>query len=384
MTKIERAALKHPIIRKVIEYDPDVFLVGGFIRDILRGVELNKIKDIDFACKDPQKVSDYISKETSGSVVRLKKNNIRVALKEGTTIDLSPIEKDIISDLRRRDFTINSIAWSVNTGMLDPHHGIDDINKGVIRHILKKNFIDDPLRILRIYRFSSELCFDIDRDTRLIARALSNRLRSSACERITSEFLKLVSGECAIKSLKEAVEDRVLDRIIPLDFKGLSRNIKRFSSVLSNLERISLSSKEISPPVGISVRELLGLECLLMGSSGDILCLSNVLRRRVEVVKNLFQKFKNIKGENLYYLFNSSKEAIYDLLIISGNMKFIEETKRFLRIKKSRILTPEEIIEITGFSGAALGKAIEEIKRLRFEGKIKTKTEARRFLKNLT
>jgi len=383
MSKIEKIALKNPIIKMVIQYDPDAFLVGGFIRDLLRGVRPNKIQDIDFACKDPKRIADYLSRKTHGSIVRLKKDNIRVALKNGTTIDLSPIEKDIISDLRRRDFTINSIAWSVNKGLIDPYSGINDINKRVIRHILRENFIDDPLRILRIYRFSSELCFDIDKGTRLIAKSLSSRLGSSASERITAEFLRLLDGGCALKALMEAAKDRVIDKIISLDFKGLNRNIKRFSLILSNLESMSLSPKDISPPSGISVRGLFGLESLLIGSSGDNLCLSSALRRRVEIVKELFEDFRRAKKDSLYELFNSSREAIYDLLIISGRLGLIGEAKRFLRIKKRGILRAEEIIEITGLSGAKLGWAIEEIKRLQFEGEIRTKAEAKRILKKI-
>ena len=78
---------------------------------------------------------------------------------------------DIHKDLQRRDFTINALGYDIQTKeLIDITNGLNDIKTGTISLISEQNILDDPLRILRAYRFSSKYDFKIDENTQKILK----------------------------------------------------------------------------------------------------------------------------------------------------------------------------------------------------------------------
>ena len=102
-------------------------------------------------------------------------------------------------DLSRRDFTVNAMAYSEKTGLVDPFGGLADLKAGVIKAVgqAEKRFSEDGLRIMRALRFSSKLGFSIEEETERAMYSLVDMLGSISRERINAEFCKLLQGRDA-------------------------------------------------------------------------------------------------------------------------------------------------------------------------------------------
>jgi tRNA nucleotidyltransferase (CCA-adding enzyme) len=141
------------------------YLVGGYIRDIILGRETEKV-DFDIvvplnAIEIGKKIannigSKFIILDEKREVVRIILNDIYIDIAKQVS---STIEGDLCS----RDFSINSIAFLFDKRCLfDPLNGLKDLELSILRTYSEKNLLNDPLRILRCFRFVSELNFKID------------------------------------------------------------------------------------------------------------------------------------------------------------------------------------------------------------------------------
>ncbi len=112
---------------------------------------------------------------------------------------------DITSDLARRDFTVNAMAYSPNEGLIDPFGGQKDLQKKVICCVGDpcERFNEDALRIMRALRFASVYGFEIEENTSAALHALSHLLVKISPERIMSELTKLLCGQNAPKILRD-------------------------------------------------------------------------------------------------------------------------------------------------------------------------------------
>ena len=101
---------------------------------------------------------------------------------------------ELKEDLRRRDFTINAMAYNDRCGMVDAFGEIEDLKHGVIRcvGVAGERFEEDALRILRAVRFAAQLGFEIEKETADAARALAGNLKDISAERIQTELVKLL------------------------------------------------------------------------------------------------------------------------------------------------------------------------------------------------
>ncbi|MCL2337578.1 MAG: HD domain-containing protein [Firmicutes bacterium] len=206
----------------------EAFLVGGCVRDYLLRQEA---KDIDVA-----------TDASPAEVIRIfnEYKTIATGLKHGTVtviIHATPIEittyrtgkepmSNLAADLAKRDFTINALAYHEQTGVIDYHHGIEDLKNGIIRCVgnPKDRFTEDGLRILRAMRFASVLGFEIEAQTQAAMFAQKNLLAHVAKERIAAELLRLLCGEKARQIITEYVD--ILGVFIPdlLAMKGFKQN----------------------------------------------------------------------------------------------------------------------------------------------------------------
>ncbi|CDA07224.1 CCA tRNA nucleotidyltransferase [Fusobacterium sp. CAG:649] len=217
------------ILNKLNEYGKG-YIVGGAIRDILLGL---KPKDVDFATNLPYGIlktlfSEYTPKETGKSfgVLRIRINNIDYEIAKFRK-DIYGKEKkvsfvnDIRNDLARRDFTINAMAYNEVEGIVDLYNGEKDIENKVINFIgnAEERIIEDPLRVLRAFRFMSRLNFSLSENT---IEAIKNQkflLKNIPEERITMEFSKLLLGDNIKNTLTLMKDTGVLELIIP-EFKA--------------------------------------------------------------------------------------------------------------------------------------------------------------------
>ena len=225
------------ILNKLNEYGKG-YIVGGAIRDILLGL---KPKDVDFATNISYETlktlfSEYTPKETGKSfgVLRIRINNIDYEIakfrkdnyeeKDGLKIILEEKKvsfvDDIRNDLARRDFTINAIAYNQKAGIIDLYNGQKDIENRIINFVGKseERIIEDPLRVLRAFRFMSRLKFSLSENTVEAIKKQKELLKNIPEERITMEFSKLLLGENIKNTLILMKNIGVLELIIP-EFK---------------------------------------------------------------------------------------------------------------------------------------------------------------------
>ena len=210
-----------------------LFLVGGSLRDIL----LKKHpKDIDLTLvngnsKLVQKLADYLGGQiifkSQFFTYKLKVNNNIIDITEARKeIYLSPgslpeiISKcSIDDDLYRRDFTVNSMALSLNPtnfgAIIDPFNGMNDINNKNIRIIHDNSFSDDPTRILRAIRYSIRLNFKIDNQTLSRINEFKSNINSITGFRIKNELIKILREEYRTKILIYLNTLKILDIIQP-------------------------------------------------------------------------------------------------------------------------------------------------------------------------
>lgn len=210
------------------------YIVGGALRDSLLQ---KKIKDIDIVI-----ITDESSFSNLIDLIKYNKYNIfpldrerfiyRLTLdKNNLTVDISLI-KDLETDIKSRDFTINSLAIELNKvkltveknyfklnykikDIIDLTGGIKDIKNKKIRLIHKKNIEEDTLRILRAYRFYATLNFEIERKTEKIISENSHLIKKSSPERIKDELIKIFETDNTKKTLQKMYKSGLLFTLFP-------------------------------------------------------------------------------------------------------------------------------------------------------------------------
>jgi tRNA nucleotidyltransferase (CCA-adding enzyme) len=204
----------------------EAYLVGGAIRDILMGKEP---QDFDICtAATPEEIKKIFPKnfdlgEKFGTVATIINDEVveittfrkDSTYSDGRHPDSVEFSSSIVEDLERRDFTMNAIAYSPNTGMVDPFGGLSAIENKEIKAVGNPldRFNEDGLRIMRAVRFSSKLGFDIDKDTHSAMLECKNNLKRVSKERISSELLKILEGKNVVNAMMSNSE--IIELIIP-------------------------------------------------------------------------------------------------------------------------------------------------------------------------
>ena len=199
--------------------DKEVYLVGGYLRNYFINGEISSDRDIVVKNNAFEFASD-IQEKLNGTLVELDSENkiYRVILPDKTNyFDIAEaFENDILKDIKRRDFTINSIFYNLNSKELfDPLGGVLDIKNKILRTCNLDNFLDDPLRFLRLYRFYSKTGFKIEEELLNFTKLNFNKIFSVATERINYEIMQIFEGEFTAETLEKMFDDEVLEIILP-------------------------------------------------------------------------------------------------------------------------------------------------------------------------
>ncbi len=180
------------------------YLVGGYIRDIILGIVTEEV-DVDIvvplnAIEIGKRISENI--DSKFVVLDKKREVIRIIL-NNISIDIAnQVSSTIEGDLSARDFLINSIAFLFDKQCLyDPLNGLKDLEISLLRTNSEKNLLDDPLRILRCFRFVSEFNFKIDLNLVTFIKKNKEKLCFVAKERISYEIQKIVNGVNALEAV---------------------------------------------------------------------------------------------------------------------------------------------------------------------------------------
>jgi len=218
------------IIQLIKDLEEKVYLVGGAVRDYILG-ETTYDKDIIVTSISAKEFAEKFAGQNNATFIELDKENkiYRVVLEDKLNfVDITePINNSLEEDLKRRDFTINSICIDLSTNeVIDLNNGKKDIQNKIIKSISEENIIDDPLRILRAFRFMSTLGFKIDKTTIEQIKKHIDTIDKPAIERTNYEFLKLFSGNYADKALKLMGEMGLIEKLYPIfnDVKQVTPN----------------------------------------------------------------------------------------------------------------------------------------------------------------
>lgn len=196
----------------------EAYAVGGCVRDMLNG--------------DTPHDFDITTSAEPEAVISLFKKTVPTGIKHGTvTVIINGVPNEVTTyrtdgeyrdhrrpdsvifvkslreDLARRDFTVNAMAYNKRDGLKDFFGGKQDIQNRILRAVgePERRFYEDALRILRLFRFSSVLGFNIEENTLKAALEYAPTLKSVSAERIYSELLKTLCGKnpAALKPLTD-------------------------------------------------------------------------------------------------------------------------------------------------------------------------------------
>lgn len=208
------------ILSKIIDkFDNEIYLVGGTVRDFYLGLESTD-RDIIVMDEDAREFALKLSELFQATFVPLDEENkiYRIVLPDKINyIDVTnPVGDSIEKDLMRRDLTINAIAVNIRTGeLIDISGGVTDIKNKCINYVNELNFVDDPLRLLRVYRFQALYGFQLAPETINAVCKYSDLIHKPAVERINYELLKLFGGEYAHVALENMNKTWILEEIFP-------------------------------------------------------------------------------------------------------------------------------------------------------------------------
>ncbi len=244
------------------------YVVGGFVRDLI----LNRPnKDIDFVCVGSgiswaQKVGKKLGmpvtifKNFGTAMIRHEDCELEFvgARRESYRSDSrKPVVEDgtLEDDQKRRDFTINALAISLNAAnygdLIDPFGGVEHLKQKMIRTPLDPNitFSDDPLRMMRAIRFASQLGFDIEPDTFQSIISNQERLKIVSMERIIEETNKIILSPAPSYGFKLLFHSGLLKHYFPemvalqgveyVDNKAHKDNFYHTLQVLDNVSKVS-------------------------------------------------------------------------------------------------------------------------------------------------
>ena len=215
------------LIDTIMEAGYEAYAVGGFIRDSILG---RKPNDWDITTSaSPQQIKSLFKRTIDtglqhGTVtVLLEQEGFEVTTyrvdgkyEDGRHPSSVTYTVDLKEDLKRRDFTINAIAYNDREGLVDAFGGVKDIEDKVIRCVgdPRERFQEDALRMMRAVRFSAQLGYVIEEGTLKAISGLSASLRRISAERIQAELVKLIESPHPEK-LRVAYETGITRIILP-------------------------------------------------------------------------------------------------------------------------------------------------------------------------
>lgn len=256
------------IIDTIMEAGYEAYAVGGCIRDFILGREA---ADWDITTSAaPQQIKELFRHTIDTGI---QHGTVTVMLgKEGFEVTTYRVDgkyedgrhpKNVIftaslkEDLKRRDFTINAMAYNEQAGLVDEFGGLEDIERKVIRCVgdAGERFTEDALRMMRAVRFSAQLGYEIEDGTSAAIRKLAERLRLISAERIAAELVKLAVSPHPEK-LRTAWETGITKVILPEFDKCMETEQRNPHHCYSVGEHILKSMQEIRPDKGLRLAML--------------------------------------------------------------------------------------------------------------------------------
>jgi poly(A) polymerase len=264
------------IFRLSKPHKSELYVVGGTLRDLILG---RQYTDFDFATIGAPTLAKQYANATKSALIPLDitpgRETFRVVMKNNFCFDFSELQgNNIESDLNLRDFSINSLAISLQNYIkgtkkyIDPNKGREDIKNKIIRVLPGPIFLKDPLRMLRAFRFMSVLGFKIESKTLKKIKTHSQKINRVSPERIWSELRLLLSSKKASPSIKAMDDIGLLENIFPELYKSKTippnvKTLNHLEKLLSNPNQINAKPIKVIKKIILEKSQLIKLGFLL-------------------------------------------------------------------------------------------------------------------------
>ena len=219
------------------------YLVGGSVRDALLGRHSDYL-DLDFVLTDRVvETAQAIARHYKAGFVLLdaERQIARVVFPQGTADFAQQVGATLEEDLRRRDFTVNAIAYDPRLDrFVDPLQGYGDLQQRSLRMVSAENLAEDPLRLLRAYRQAAQLGFSLEAETRVAVKQFAPLLNRIAAERVQSELNYLLSTAKGTPWLTQAWQDGLLQDWLP---SATAQSLK----FVAEIDRVTVLLQETMP-----------------------------------------------------------------------------------------------------------------------------------------
>lgn len=281
--------LNHNIefILNLLKEEGQGYIVGGFIRDIFLGlnpkdcdfvtdIEYERLKEIfkNFKPKEMGKHFGIIQIKIGGIPYEIAKMREDIGIPLDRKIQKVEFTKNIYDDLKRRDFTINAIAYDGEKFYFG-EKSKEDIENKILRFVgdCTQRIKEDPLRILRYFRFLATKDLKYFPETIDEIKKSKNLIQNLSAERIRDEFSKIITGKNAYKVLKLMSENKILEEIIPEWSKTIGfdqKNIHHIYTVDEHiLKSLELTSRDLITRLAVLFHDIGKPRCYTFGEDGQ-------------------------------------------------------------------------------------------------------------------
>lgn len=281
--------LNHNIefILNLLKEEGQGYIVGGFVRDIFLGldpkdcdfvtdIEYERLKEIfkKFKPKEMGKHFGIIQIKIDGIPYEIAKMREDIGIPLDRKVQKVEFTKNIYDDLKRRDFTINAIAYDGEKFYFG-ENSKEDIENKVLRFVgdCTQRIKEDPLRILRYFRFLATKDLKYFLETIDEIKKSKNLIQNLSAERIRDEFSKIITGKNAYKVLKLMSENKILEEIIPEWSKTIGfdqKNIHHIYNVDEHiLKSLELTSRDLITRLAVLFHDIGKPRCYTFGEDGQ-------------------------------------------------------------------------------------------------------------------
>ncbi len=466
-------------IKKIIKNDPflnllserlsgvEAYLAGGYIRDLalyykakdcnswnftFNNTENTVYKPIShdrdivlFNC-DAENIAKNLANSIGAAFVELDcENKIYRVVSGCDWADIAQgLNNNVEDDIKRRDFTINSIFYNFKSAdFIDISGGFKDIEAGIIRTYDLKNLEDDPLRMFRAFRFMSKTGFKIDPEIVNFVKKNAKTLDTIAKERINQEIIKTFEGDFLVETLLEMLDTGLLEVVFPFvcEIKKIPPNshhhldlvhhsIETVKNIRINKPLLKLAAfyHDIGKPKCWTIEETTGRHrfighdeiggklvikelSALKFSKKQIEYISKLVKNhiypsalahsassengsvtnkaRARFIRKIYPDIEDLVELARADRLSARGEAVSDDMVKENLENLQNLLEYFFNAKDTlktlpKILDGKEIIKILKISpGPKLGKIIEALKEAQIEGIVKSREDAVNFIKNL-
>lgn len=393
-----------------------VYAVGGFVRDLLLGVENF---DIDIVVEGDgitfaRELAEFLCGrvriyEKFGTAIVILENNFKIDIATARTeyyefpAALPKVENSSLrQDLYRRDFTINAMALSLNRKnfgeLIDFFNGRRDLDEGVVRILYNLSFIEDPTRILRAVRFEQRYNFKIEEQTLDLAKSAikDKMLVKLTGDRVRGELKTILNEPASWKAVARMKGLEVWAQILP----GVEINPKVKKVMEKIPEAITVLEEEFEPEqYSPWLVNLIGLIHLIKPEElGEIALRLNLTNEEEHIISQVLtlcpgltrvlDSKKELRPSALYNLLHDVPAEVLALAItraktgmVLKRIKFYFSCRRYNKLE----ITGDDIKSMGYKPGPLFGEVLAQVQNARLDGLVKNRQEelefAREYLK---